>query len=63
MTAGKDGVHAENSDDSSLGFVYIASGTIKIQAEGDGVDAGAYVQIEDGNIDVLAGGGSKNGTK
>ena len=63
MTAGKDGVHAENSDNGTLGFVYIASGTIKIQAEGDGVDAGAYVQIEGGTIDVLAGGGSKNGTK
>lgn len=61
--AGKDGIHAENTDDASLGFVYISSGTIKIEAEGDGIGAGGYMQIENGSIDVLAGGGSQNGSK
>lgn len=61
--AGKDGIHTENNDDTSLGFVYISNGNVKIEAEGDGISAGAYIQMEDGTIDILAGGGSENGTK
>ncbi len=60
-TAGKDGLHAENSDDTSLGFIYMASGTLNITAAGDGVSAGGYLQIEDGNTTILAGGGYENG--
>ncbi len=63
VDAGKDGIHAENNDDASLGFVYISSGTLAIEAEGDGISAGAYMQIEGGTFDVLAGGGSENGSK
>ena len=63
VDSGKDGIHAENNDDTSLGFVYISSGTMKIESEGDGINAGAYMQIEGGTIEVLAGGGSENGTK
>lgn len=63
IEAGKDGIHAENDEDTSLGFVYISGGSVEIEAEGDGVSAGAYLQIEDGSLDILAGGGSENGTK
>lgn len=64
IDAGKDAIHSENNDDSSKGFVYISSGAdIKAAAEGDGITAGAYVQIADGNIDLLVGGGSVNGSK
>ncbi len=63
VDAGKDGIHAENNDDASLGFVYISGGTIVLEAEGDGIGAGAYMQIESGTFDVLAGGGSENGSK
>lgn len=63
IDAGKDGIHAENKDDASLGFVYISDGTVKIEAEGDGISAGAYMQLEGGTLDILAGGGSENGTK
>ena len=62
MDAGKDGIHAENTDDASLGFVYILSGTMDIEAEGDGISAGAYLQVQDGTIHLLAGGGYENGT-
>lgn len=61
LDAGKDGIHAENNDDASLGFVYISGGTFAIEAEGDGISAGAYLQITDGAYDLLAGGGSVNG--
>ena len=58
LDAGKDGIHAENNDDASLGFVYISGGTFAIEAEGDGISAGAYLQITDGAYDILAGGGA-----
>lgn len=63
LDAGKDGIHAENNDDASLGFVYISGGTFAIEAEGDGISAGAYLQITDGAYDLLAGGGSVNGER
>ncbi len=63
IDAGKDAIHCENTDDTSLGFIYMASGNIKAEAEGDGIAASAYIQIEDGTIDLLVGGGSENGEK
>lgn len=63
IDAGKDGMHCENSDDATLGFVYVSGGTLDIEAEGDGVSAGAYLQIENGSFDMLIGGGSVNGSK
>ena len=63
VDAGKDGIHVENSDDTSLGFVYVSGGSMKMEAEGDGISAGAYMQITDGDFDILAGGGSENGIK
>ncbi len=63
IDAGKDAIHAENTDDTALGFIYIASGIIKAEAEGDGIAASAYMQIVDGTIELLVGGGSKNGNK
>lgn len=62
IDAGKDGIHCENTDDTTLGFIYISNGTVNIEAEGDGIAAGAYVQIENGRFDFLAGGGSVNGS-
>ena len=63
IDAGKDAIRAKNTDDNSLGFIYIGSGTIKAEAEGDGIAASAYMQIADGTIDLLVGGGSENGNK
>ena len=63
IDAGKDGIHCENTEDASLGFVYISDGTMNIEAEGDGISAGAHVQIENGSFDLLTGGGSVNGSK
>lgn len=62
IQAGKDGIHAENDEDTSLGFVYVSGGTLDIQAEGDGVSAGSFLQIGDGAFRIQAGGGSENGS-
>lgn len=61
--AGKDGIHAENSEDSEKGFIYIASGSLQIESEGDCISAGAYLYAADGVVEILAGGGYENGTK
>lgn len=63
LNAGKDGIHVENTDDPAKGFLYITSGSMKIECEGDGISAGAYMQIRNGNFEILAGGGSENGAK
>jgi len=63
IDAGKDVIHCENTDDTSKGFIYIASGTINGEAEGDGIAASAYLQIEGGSFDLLVGGGAENGSK
>lgn len=60
LTAGKDGIHAENADDSSLGFLYIADGSFTIKSDGDGLDAASYLQVKSGTIAITAGGGSAN---
>lgn len=61
--AGKDGIHSENNDDASLGFIYISDGTLDISSEGDGISAASYMQIKGGTFNILAGGGSENGLK
>lgn len=63
VDAGKDIIHCENSDDSSKGFIYIASGAVNGEAEGDGIAASAYLQIAGGSFDLLVGGGAENGDK
>ena len=61
IDAGKDGIHAENAEDTTLGFVYLSGCDMKIEAEGDGISGAAYVQLVSGNVEVLAGGGYVNG--
>jgi len=63
IDAGKDVIHCENTDDTSKGFIYISSGSINGEAEGDGIATSAYLQIKGGNFDLLVGGGAENGTK
>ncbi|MGM9651295.1 MAG: carbohydrate-binding domain-containing protein [Faecousia sp.] len=63
VNAGKDGVHCENEDDTISGFVYLSGCTMDVEAQGDGISAGAYFQMEDGAVTLLCGGGSANGTK
>ena len=61
IDAGQDGIHAETTEDNTIGFVYLSGGTVKIEAEGDGISAGAWLQMESGSYDLFCGGGYENG--
>ena len=58
IVSGKDGIHAENTEDTSLGYVYLENGTYDITAEGDGISAENVLQIEDGSFKIQTGEGS-----
>ncbi len=48
----EDGLHAENDDDDSQGWIYIANADIKIDAASDAIHATTVVQIDSGEITV-----------
>ena len=62
MDTGKDGIHCENSD-AAQGFVYAEQCTLQLNAQGDGISAGAFLQLQNCSYSITAGGGSENGTK
>ena len=57
IVAGKDGIHAENSEDT--GFVYLENGTYRITAVGDGISASGNCTVVDGDYTITTGGGSE----
>ncbi|MFV0379541.1 MAG: carbohydrate-binding domain-containing protein [Anaerorhabdus sp.] len=63
ITSGKDAIKAENITDETLGFVYIANGNFEINSGLDGISASGTQQIEDGNFNIITGGGSVNGSE
>ena len=59
IKSGKDGIHAENNDDETLGSLYIMDGEFSISSDGDGISAAAELQIDSGSFDIVSGGGSE----
>lgn len=57
FNANKDGLHAENSDDATLGNIYIASGTFTIRVNDDAIHANTLLQIEGGEFSITAAEG------
>ncbi len=55
--AGEDGLHAENSDDETLGSICIAGGSFNIQTSDDAIHATALLQIDDGTFTINAAEG------
>ena len=52
LNAGTDGLHAENNDDDSLGYIYIAWGNFTINAWDDAIHWVSNIQIDDGDINI-----------
>jgi hypothetical protein len=53
----KDGLHAENEDDSREGWIYICGGTLNVTVADDGLHAVSIVQIDGGSISITAAEG------
>ena len=49
-----DGLHAENDEDDSVGYVYICGGSFDITAADDGMHATTIFQMDDGDITISA---------
>lgn len=47
-----DGLHAENDEDDSVGYIYICGGTFNITASDDAIHATTIVQIDSSNINL-----------
>ena len=47
-----DGLHAENDEDDSVGYIYICGGTFNITASDDALHATTIVQIDSSNINL-----------
>ncbi len=60
ISADNDGIHAENKDDASKGYVYISNGSFAITSTGDGISAQTVLLIEGGEFSIISGGGSTN---
>lgn len=54
LTAGSDGIHAENSDDDTLGYIFICGGAFNISVGDDAIHAVTVVQIDDGTFTISA---------
>lgn len=52
ITATKDGIHSDNEEDTSKGFVYIADGNFQITVQDDGIHAGNQLLVENGTITI-----------
>ena len=57
INAGTDGLHAENSDDDTLGYIYICGGEFTINAGDDAIHAVSAAQIDDGAFTISAAEG------
>ncbi len=55
LEAGTDGIHAENADDPSLGYLCIADGSFVIRSTSDGLDAASTLEIRGGSLNIAAG--------
>ena len=52
-----DGLHAENSEDETLGNIYIVGGTFVIQARDDAIHANTLLEIDGGSFSITAAEG------
>lgn len=53
----KDGLHAENNDDATLGNIYIAGGTFVIRVRDDAIHANTLLEIDGGSFNITAAEG------
>ncbi|MEZ4813003.1 MAG: carbohydrate-binding domain-containing protein [Caldisericia bacterium] len=52
INTSKDGLHSENEDDDTLGYIYIHNCDMKISAKDDAIRGNSIVQIDGGKINI-----------
>ncbi|MBQ2510026.1 MAG: carbohydrate-binding domain-containing protein, partial [Erysipelotrichaceae bacterium] len=52
-----DGLHAENDEDDTVGYIYICGGTFTIDADDDAIHGTTIVQIDGGSFEINAAEG------
>lgn len=57
ITSSKDGLHCEDSDDDTIGWIYIYNGSLNITASADGIQGTSAVQIDGGTLNIIASEG------
>ncbi len=64
LNASTDGIHSENLDDTTLGYIYVSDGEFTVTAGSDGIDSSLKTQIDGGtfNIRSTAKGVKTSGT-
>ncbi len=55
LTAGTDGIRADNDEDAERGYVYIKSGTITVDAGTDGIQAKTVLYVAGGTLTLSSG--------
>lgn len=58
LTAGGDGMQADNDEDATLGYITIAGGTFHITAVNDAIQAETALTVNGGDFTFVTGGGS-----
>lgn len=59
ITSGTDGIHVENDEDTTLGNFEANGANIKVTSGGDGISASGTLTVNDGYLEIVAGGGYK----
>lgn len=59
LTSGGDAIHAENTEDATKGYIYVADGVISVIATGDALEASSTTQIDGGTISGTCAKGVK----
>lgn len=59
LEAGGDGIKTTNIDETDKGYILIEDGTFAITAEADGIQTETLLRINDGDFDIVTGGGSQ----
>ena len=57
ISSSKDGLHCENEDDDTLGWIWIGGGSLIVSAKSDGIQGTSFVQVDDGTLNIIASEG------
>ncbi len=60
ITADNDGMQSNNDKDTEKGYILIEGGIINIDSGNDGIQVETNVIVNDGEINILSGGGTQN---